>query len=161
MVPGPLNFLHLMFSHMKLHTSNILYTLFLYILLSACSSSDPEPELTAEEKQIQKLAKTWSLGTVHYGDDDVSNRFENFSLTFTKDNKYTANGSLGDYDYEPFKASGTWSFYNNDLNAIGRNDGVVMATVVTDNTLKLTFAMTEANGRRAGLGGYQFNLVAQ
>ena len=133
---------------MKPHTSKIALIVLMFGFTLACSSSesDPEPQLTAEEMQTEKLAKTWVLGTVNHGSDDISERFENFALTFAKDNKYTATGSLGGYDVEPFKNLGTWNFHNNDLNAIGRDDGVVMTTVVTDVALKLSFEVTEENG---------------
>ena len=126
-----------------------------------CSSSDdPASEPTEEEKQIQRLAKTWVLGSVEYGGDNISDRFDDFALTFTASKTYTATGSLGDFDYEPFKTSGTWVFKDGNLNLLARNDGVDMTAQVTDNTLTLTFNFTEANGRVAGLGEYKFDLIA-
>ena len=133
----------------------------LLFLTNCSSSSDPGPQLTEEEVQINKLTKTWVLGTVTYVDDDVTDRFTDFSLTLTKSKTYTTTGSLGDYDFEPFKALGTWDFKGGDLNMITRNDGVNMEVSVTDNALFLTFIMTEANGRMAGLGSYRFDLVTQ
>jgi len=143
--------------------TNIFTALLVAILfLTNCSSSsDPAPQLTEEEVQINKLSETWVLGSVIYVDDDVTERFTDFSLTFTKSKTYTATGSLGDYDFEPFKASGTWDFIDGDLNVITRNDGVNMEVSVTDDALFLTFNMTEANGRTAGLGSYRFDLVTQ
>jgi hypothetical protein len=131
------------------------------VLLSGCSSEEPGPRLTDEEKQMEKLAKAWVLGVVTYGDDDVTTRFTDFKLTLTKEKTYTASGSLGDYDFEPFKSSGTWDFKGGNLNLINRNDGVDMAAQVGDKQLVLTFAMTESNGRVAGLGAYRFDLVAE
>ena len=110
---------------------------------------------------MNKLAKTWVLETAVYGDDDVTDRFDGFTLTITKSKSYTTTGSLGDYDYEPFKTSGTWDFKGDNLNVMTRNDDVDMAVSVTDAELTLGFTMTEANGRIEGLGLYQFNFVAQ
>ena len=146
---------------MKTTILTALLVALLFILTNCSSSSDPAPQLTEEEVQINKLSKTWVLGTVVYTDDDVTDRFDDFSLTFTKSKTYTAAGSLGDYDFEPFKASGTWDFKSGDLNVITRNDGVNMEVSVTDNALFLTFNMTEANGRLAGLGSYRFDLVTK
>ena len=147
---------------MKLHISKTFLSVCVYVVFS-CSSSDPDPapEMSAEEKQIKKLAKTWTLGTVKYGDDDISDRFENFALVITKDKKYSATGSLGDFDYEPFKASGSWTFDSQNLDVINRNDGVVMTISVSEGNLSLAFTITEENGRSAGLGGYRFDLVTQ
>ena len=93
-----------------------------------CSSNDPEPERepTAEEQQLDKLAKTWALGVVTHGGDDVTDHFEDFASTITKGKAYTASGSLSDFDYKPFKQSGTWDFADDNLNRITRNDGVEM-----------------------------------
>ena len=147
---------------MKLHISKTFLSVCVFVVVS-CSSSDPDPapEMSAEEKQIEKLAKTWTLGTVRYGDEDISDRFENFALTLTEGKKYSATGSLGGFDYEPFKASGSWTFDSQDLNVINRNDGVVMDITVSEDNLSLVFTITEENGRRAGLGGYRFDLVTQ
>jgi len=143
---------------MKLNRLTFLFVAILPVL-TGCSSSDPEPPLSAEEAQIQKLSKTWILGTVMYDGDNISDRFNDFELTFKPDKTYTATGALGDFDFEPFKATGSWDFKNGDLNQLIRNDGVDMTTEVTENTLSLSFTISEANGRVAGLGGYQFDLV--
>lgn len=141
--------------------------IFLSVLLSAIfmtscsSSSDPAPELSEEEKQINKLAKTWGLGKVTYGDDDVTERFDDFELTLTKEKTYNTSGNRGDYDYEPFKASGSWDFQDDNLNIVNRNDGVEMGLQVSENELILIFNVSEENGRMAGLGNYRFDLVAQ
>lgn len=133
------------------------------LLLMNCSSStdDPDPELTEEEKQINLLAKTWSLGTVTYASDNVTDRFGGFTLTMTKGKAYSSTPDRGDYDYEPFGVSGSWDFKGGNLNMINRNDGVVMEVSVTENTLTLTFLISESNGRIAGLGEYRFELKSQ
>src|SRR5688572_27071867 len=130
---------------------SILIILFIGLTMMHCSSEDAEPKLSDEEKQMNKLAKTWTLGTVTHGDEVITDRFEDFALTFTKTKHYTASGNLGDYDYDPFRNSGTWDFQEGNLNLVTRDDGVVMVVQVTDRDLLLTFTMTEANGRLAGL----------
>ncbi len=131
------------------------------LCLCQCSSSgDPEPEPNAEEKQVNMLAKTWTPGIVMHGGDDVTHRFGDFVLTITKNKSYATSGKLGDFDYEPFKSSGTWDFMDNNLNRIARNDGVEMDVQVSDDELILTFSISESNGRIAGLGSYRFQLVA-
>lgn len=131
--------------------------------LTNCSSSsdDPDPGLTEEEKQINLLARTWSLGTVKYGGDDVTNRFVGFTLTLTKSKAYTSTPERGNYDYEPFKGSGSWDFMDGNLNVLNRNDGVEMVITVSESSLKMNFLITESNGRLAGLGEYQFDMVSQ
>ena len=148
---------------MPLSLSLILLSFSFILLLMNCSSSsdDPDPELTEEEKQINLLSKAWVLGTVEYASDNVTDRFGGFTLTMTKGKTYSSTPDRGDYDYEPFKASGSWDFKGGNLNMINRNDGVEMEVSVTENTLILTFLISESNGRIAGLGEYRFELKAQ
>jgi len=139
---------------------------FSFLLLMNCSSTtgnddDPQPELTEEEKQINLLAKTWNLKKVEYGPDDVTDRFNEFTLTMTKSKTYSTTPDRGDYDFEPFKDAGSWDFKSGNLNVLNRNDGVEMDIVVNETTLRLNFIITESNGRLAGLGGYQFEMTAQ
>jgi hypothetical protein len=143
--------------------TSIMTSVIFFVLgaMSCSSSSDPEPELSEEEKQINKLAKTWTLGKVTYGDDDVTERFDGFELTMTKEKAYNTSGNRGDYDYEPFKSSGSWELHDDNINIISRDDGVEMGSQVTENELVLIFSISEENGRRAGLGNYRFDLVAQ
>ncbi len=145
---------------MKLKISILFCALILLSLCQCSSSGDPEPEPTAEEKQLEKIARVWKPGVVTHGGEDVTHRFEDFVLTLTKNKAYTASGNLGDFDYEPFKPSGTWDFMEDDLNRIARNDGVDMDVQVSDDELILTFSISESNGRIAGLGSYRFQLVA-
>lgn len=142
------------------NTYQICSAMFIIFLLVNCSSDDPDPGLTPEEKQINLLTKTWSLGTITYGGDDVTDRFGGFTLTFTKSKSYSTTPERGDYDFEPFKSSGSWDFKDGNLNALNRNDDVEMDIVVTGSSLRMNFMITEANGRIAGLGEYQFDLVA-
>ncbi len=87
------------------------------LLLMNCSSisNDPDPDLTEEEKQIILLARTWSLGRVFYGNDEVTDRFDGFTLTLTKDKTYSSAPSRGNYDHEPFEPSGSWEFKAGNL----------------------------------------------
>lgn len=131
--------------------------------LTNCDSGpdDPEPAITEEEKQLSRLAKTWIPGTVTYAGDVITEDFDGFTLNITKNKTYTVAGTMGGFDYEPFKNAGTWDFKDGDLNLMKRNDGVEMTVLVTDDTLELTFDMAEENGRIAGLGSYKFELVVK
>ena len=95
-----------------------------------------------------------------------STKLISFIITFikyipTKSKSYSSTPERGVYDFEPFKPSGSWDFKDNNLNVINRNDDVEMDVVVSEKNLKLNFLITEANGRLAGLGEYQFDLVSQ
>ena len=143
--------------------SILIISLTFICLLMNCSSTsdDPGPELTEEEKQINLLAKTWSLGTVRYGGDDVTDRFSGFTLTMTKSKSYSSTPDRGNYDFEPFKDTGSWDFKGDNLNVLDRNDGVEMDILVTETSLRLNFIVAESNGRIAALGEYQFDLTTQ
>lgn len=133
------------------------------LTLMRCSIAtvDPKPELTAEEKQINLLAKTWTLGTIELGSVDVSDRFNGFSLTITKNKTFTTTENTGGYDRVPFGPSGKWDFKSGNLEVIDRSDGVVMGIKVTENSLTLIFLITESGGRLDGIGEYRFALISQ
>lgn len=146
---------------MKALISTILTMGALFVMMNCSSSEDPDPQLSDEEKQMNRLAKTWTLGTVTYGDEVITDRFDDFALTFSKTKAYSASGNLGGYDYEPFKVSGTWDFKDGNLNVVNRDDGIDMVVEVTDTDLVLIFTMTEENGKVAGLGAYKFELLSE
>lgn len=124
------------------------------------SSDDPGPTLSEEEKQVQRLAKTWQPGTVNLGPENVSDRFSGFELVLTDDKQYTTNGSLGDFDIDPFDATGSWEFKGGNINTIVRNDGVEMNLIISESSLTLTFSIESPEGKIAGIGEYQFQLEA-
>lgn len=142
--------------------SKILSLLLLSILAFSCGEEGSDPPPKSEETiQLEKLAKTWQPLTVMKDDEDVTGRFTGFTLTLTQQKTYTTTPSRGDYDVEPFKASGTWDFKDNNLNIITRDDSIDMNISVTETQLTLQFQVENPNGRRLGIGEYNFELTPQ
>ena len=143
------------------YIKSIIISLSVTLVLMSCADPAPQLELTAEEKQINLLAKTWGLGSVELGSVDVTNLFSGFTLDITKNKTFTTTANTGGYDRVPFEPSGNWDFKSGNLEVIDRSDGVVMDIKVTENSLTLIFIITEEGGRIAGIGEYRFALVPQ
>lgn len=144
----------------------ILICILFGMMALACGEekSDPTPTPAPEDKeavQLQKLAKTWKTVSVMKDDEDVTNRFTDFTITFTKQKSYTTTPSRGNFDVAPFPASGAWDFRDDNLNLIARSDGVDMDITVTESKLALQFQISNPNGKVLGLGEYNFALVPQ
>lgn len=140
----------------------ILILILLGIITFSCGEEESEPAPENEEAvQLQKLAKTWVPVSVMKDDEDVSNRFTGFTITFTQQKTYTTTPSRGDFDVEPFKSSGAWDFRGDNLNIIARDDGVDMNLSVTETRLTLRFQIANPNGRTLGIGEYDFELTPQ
>jgi hypothetical protein len=140
--------------------SQLFIQLSIFSVMVSCSPSTDDSDLSPEEIQLNLLSKTWSLGNVSYEGDNVTDRFGGFTITFSGSKSYTTTPERGDYDFEPFKSSGSWDFMDSNLNMLIRDDGVEMVISVSENTLRMNFMITESNGRLAGLGEYQFDLAA-
>jgi len=138
----------------------ILSILLLAIFAFSCSeeSSDPVPE-NAETVQLKKLAQTWEPITVMKDDENVTGRFNGFTITFTQQKTYATTPDQGGYDVDPFQANGTWDFKGDNLNIISRDDGVDMNLSVTETKLTLQFQIANPNGRVLGIGEYNFELA--
>lgn len=144
----------------------ILICVLLGMMIFACGEEnndpDPTPEPEDEETlQIEKLAKIWKLGTVMKDDEDVTDRFTGFTITFTQQKTYTTTPERGDFDVAPFPDSGAWDFRNDNLNVIARSDGIDMNITVTESKLTLQFQISTPNGKTLGIGEYDFELVPQ
>ena len=142
--------------------SKILTLVLLCTITFSCGEEESEPASENEEIiQLQKLAKTWIPVTIMKDDEEVSSRFPGFTITFTQQKTYATTLNRGGFDVEPFKASGTWDFGDNNLNVVSRDDGVDMNISVTETRLTLRFQIVNPNGRTLGLGEYDFELAPQ
>ena len=140
----------------------ILFLVLLGMIAFSCAEEGGEPIPEDEEAiQLQKLAKTWKPVTIMKDDEDITGRFTGFTITFTQQKTYTTTPNRGDFDVEPFEASGAWNFLSNNLNVITRDDEVDMNISVTDIKLTLRFQIANSNGRILGIGEYYFELAPQ
>ena len=140
------------------------------IILSSCNKTTPNPEKTAEEKQIDLLTNTWvvksGVNAITIGGVDVSTDWASFVLTMG--NK-TYN-STGANQPNVWPSSGTWDFATSgstvDINTIIRSSvgsALEISINVTENTLRMQFDYdTSINGKLSGTDGtWIFNMVPQ
>lgn len=132
-------------------------SLSLVFFLGSCGGSD---DIDPKTDTTNKLARTWSAGTVRLDNVDVTiSSYQNFSITFSSAGTYSTQ------DGDPiFTGSGTWSFDGDNLNAIILSGVLVNITINADVTsLVMTFTAPDAalNGKVLGLSGdYVFELTA-
>mgnify|MGYP001793616058 FL=1 len=143
---------------------NLRYLLSITLLLGSlmmigCGDDDDDGP-SAEELQLQMIAKSWVAQTVTFDETDVTDAsFSNFSITFGTDKTFSASNG------EPiFTGGGLWDF-GSTLDVI-IVDGVTMTTVFNADAsaLQLPFTATgeSIGSRKSGLtGDYVFNLLAQ
>lgn len=146
--------------------SKILYLLAFVafgVIFSACKK-DEKPEPTEEEKQLDKLAKTWVVATpiqtnaITVEGNDVTTEWAAFTITFT-DGNYSTSGSASS---DVWPTSGTWAFADGDVNTLVRGDGIDVSINVSESTIKMNFNYSSSGGRLMGIeGDWEFNLVAQ
>ena len=98
---------------MKRLTSAVVVVFFASTLILSGCKTDPDPEKTPEEKQTEKLTKTWVLKSgvngVTVGGVDVSTDWASFVLTMG--NK-TYNSTGADQP-NVWPSNGTWDYASN------------------------------------------------
>ena len=145
---------------MRIRLSLVALTLIMGMMVIGCDKNT-NPQKTEEEKQTEKLSKTWVLASgasaVTVTGVDVSANWVDFVLTL-------GNGtyqSTGADSPEVWPSGGTWA-YGADLDILDRNDGVSIAITVTDTSLRMEFDYSTSGGRLNGIDGiWVFNMVPQ
>ena len=119
---------------------------------------------TAEEQQIEKLTKTWTVESVTFGgSEDRTTDWSGFTLTVTGNQGYSTTNA---FSPGPWPASGTWSFATTggtaDINKVLRDDGLEIAITVSATSLTMTFTYddtTHQGGRTEAVNGeYVFKM---
>ncbi len=132
----------------------LLFVLFsLLVKLQACGDDDHTNPL---QVRLNELTGTWRLGTVFNDNNDITNQFQGFELTFEADKTFiTQNGG------NAWPASGRFDFLDDNANLIVRNDDVEVEIVeITNTSLQLSFTQSTLNGRAAGItGSFSFSLI--
>ncbi|MBX2964124.1 MAG: hypothetical protein KF687_16555 [Cyclobacteriaceae bacterium] len=128
------------------------------LAFSACSSDDAVNE---RDQQINLLTSApWITQSVmHATDGDLTDQYQNFSITFIKN---PVSGFDGDYfvvngSYAFPEPSGKWKF-SNDLTKLIFINGQDLDASVTNSLLTLHFVVASPGGRTTGLSG-QFTFV--
>lgn len=148
----------------NLKITSLVFILGIAVLFSCKDKTPPAP--TEAEVQMGLIAQTWTVITgansVTLDGADEEQNWPGFAVTFNANGTYTAsNVSTGREVVWP--TSGTWAFKGstgNDLNTIIRDDGVDIAIVVSETSLKMSFRYTAPGGRISGTeGDWVFNMA--
>lgn len=128
------------------------------IVLLGCKKDEVIPP-TEEEKQLDLLVGTWSLGngTVTLDGDDRAADWAGFEVTFTDSKGYSTISSFDDNVWPPV---GTWDFQGttgSGLNVLVRSDGIPMNINLSASSLTLNFdyliTRINKNGRVESIEG--------
>ncbi len=121
--------------------------------LASCSKDDGP---NAQTIQLQKLSTTWKVAQVTNDNQDVTSEYTGFTLTIDELSYTTQNGG------NPWPASGTYDFRENDLNTLVRSDATeITIDEITEDMLVLSFNFnTLSGGRESGVtGDFTFSLT--
>lgn len=117
--------------------------------MTAIISCGPDPVIppSAEEVQLELLAKSWAVTTganaITLDGTDEDGNWVSFAVIFSENGTYTAsNVSQGREVVWP--SNGTWAFKGAgtdtvDINTIERGDGVIISIVVDEASLRMSF----------------------
>ena len=138
---------------MKLLTRTLsLLTIASLTLFFANCGGDDGGGKSKEEKQLDKLKKTWNIVSAELDNVDRTADFTGFTLTIT--GTYDKNAVAGDYPYDysvggsrptpsPWDASGSWEFGGDPETLLVRDDGVgIVYSINSSGELTLQFTCT-------------------
>jgi hypothetical protein len=146
---------------MKNSRNPLLLIITLFVFVFACKDEPGETPLTEAEKRAEILISgngTWAISTsngVLLGEGantiDVSELFQNFSITFTASG-YTTTGTT-----PVWARSGTWTFTDDSGTKFRRNDNLEVTILeISATTVKLSLQWNETtyeDGRTKSLAG--------
>ena len=146
---------------MKIHRLLAMATIVLSIFtFSNCDNKD-EPSLTEQQIYLERLSKTWVVDEVTLDDVDVTEYFNNMSLTIQGDRTYIVTNSQpkvwpasGDFTLEKIAGDEHFRFI--------RNDGIeIIVASLTASQITFTFQYDAAAARTKGISGmYRFTMKA-
>ena len=141
------------------YTLIVFVSVFSLVVFSGC----PGPGPNKFEERLNELRNNqvpWVLasGGVEKDGYDVSDQFSGFKLTIGE-YTYKAQNSLA----TAWSASGNWEFYNDRIDLIRRDDGVLIQVSLNGSNLILSFdTSADAGGRIMDVpGNYTFNLTSE
>lgn len=128
----------------------------LLVLLQSCKKDDVTP---GEEDVFKgKISKTWKVKKVTVDGVDVTNSFNNLTVTFRADGSYVVTNSVAPI----WPANGTFKIVKSgDEFNIQRNNGLTVdVTSLTDSGMILELLYTASAGRvKEVTGRYKFEMI--
>ncbi len=164
MEESPIKKLYLKTSIMNTKQYLVIGLCAMFTFLNGCKSSDDPVAVDPFVQQttlLENNSKPWILsgGSITKDGYDVSSQFNGFELTITGSQYRTVN-SLKDV----WETQGSWSYHNNNVNVLERNDGVLLTIKLINNELTVSFTDPKGSsgGKLEGISGdYTFNLVSE
>jgi hypothetical protein len=127
--------------------------------LLACNDEGGKERM--HKQQLQKLIGKWNIVSAIHGTTDRTSEFKNPDFTLTVSGAYDKSNPRGPYTYLvegklPFRKTpwaegeGTWTFGDDELKEIIRDDNVVVTYNLELNSLVLTFTCTTCDTSNSG-----------
>lgn len=144
----------------QIRHSSLVACLFSMVVLVTSCKKDKDPKPSEQDLFIEKLSANWTVSEVTIDEVEVTNAFENLSLSFTKEKTYTTTNSVAPI----WPASGTFTVASGSaVNAfmLLRNDDVLISVLsVSATRLQLEFTITAPTSRTKQVSGrYEFTFV--
>lgn len=124
----------------------------LAITFSVISCSEEDDKKTKEESFLSTLSGTWQTDAVALDNEDVTEEFNDMTITFKEDQTFTVQNPVGNI----WGSAGTFTFEegSGDNFNLLRDDGVlVTVSQLTETTLVFFMQFDSAPGRTRGLAG--------
>ena len=136
-----------------------------FVFFMSCGGGDPDPELTAQQLQTQKMQGTWTIISSTVPDGVNPTILNGTTMAFNADSEYnptsfSSNGAPDYFNVDP--APGGWSFAGSSTTAVTlTNVGPVSEFNInnlTETAMEITFS--HPGFRVSDLGGvYTANLT--
>lgn len=124
----------------------------LVITFSVISCSEEDDKKTKEETFLSNLSGTWQTDAVTLDDEDVTEEFNDMTVTFKKDQTFTVQNPVGNI----WGGAGTFTLEEgtgDNFNLLRDDDVFVTVIQLTETTLVFSMQFDSAPGRTRGLAG--------
>lgn len=133
--------------------------LFMMVTFVTSCKKDKDPKPNEQDVFLEQLSTNWKVSEARVDEVDVTDAFENLTLSFTKEKTYSATNSVAPI----WPASGTFTVDGATANAftLQRSDGVVVKVISISTTrLELEFNCSAPTNRTKQVTGrYEFVFI--
>ena len=143
-------------AHMKMFRSLAVIVVAAAIFNLTSCGSDPAPEKSPQDQQLEKLSKTWKMTSVTQDGNAPQDPYTGFQLGITSTAgqttfSYTTTGRPTG-TFSPWGPSGTFTFGSDFATTLTRDDGTTITYAVSATQLQMTFTYSGAGYQtRAGV----------
>lgn len=149
---------------MRIMVKQLLQTwlpVFLFVMVTVVTGckKDKDPQPSEQDLFLEQLSTNWKVSEARVDEVDVTDAFENLTLSFTKEKTYSTTNSVAPI----WPASGTFTVGGATANAftLQRSDGVVIKVIsISATRLELEFNYSAPTNRTKQVSGrYEFVFI--